>query len=107
MTKLKNQVTKNTTSPLEFHIKNIAINKQKRGCSGHIVNTKTNVTVYVNTEETPLISLRGHCMCRYAQDNKDYSSDSLGTIGRNRWYEENDFSKAVAQMLETPREQIR
>ena len=106
-TKLRNQIRKNTNIPLEFYVRNIAINRQKRGCSGHIVNTDTKVTVYINTEEVTLSSLKGHCMCRYARDIKDYSSHNLGAIGRNRWYKESDFPKAIAQMLETPREQIR
>ena len=68
-TKLKNQFTGATVCAL----KNIAVNGDKRGCSGFI--SRDGVIVYVNTE--PCGSL-GY-MYRTAAHMKDY------TGGVNRW----------------------
>jgi hypothetical protein len=73
-TKLKNRFT----SVHQVHLKNIAVNGDKRGCSGFI--SLGDAIVYVNTE--PCGSL-GY-MYRTAQHLKDY------TGGVNRWAKDLD-----------------
>lgn len=80
-TKLKNIIIKVLTDKdmdLEFHLKNILINGEKRGCSGFVVNKKNGLIVYVNTEKSVLSSLKNY-MYRYADSLKDF------TGYRNRW----------------------
>ena len=62
--KLKNRFSGNQV----FHLKNIIINGDKRGCSGFIALNKN--TVYVNTEV-----LGGGYLYRKAKDNKDYQGE--------------------------------
>lgn len=80
-TKLKNLIIKASTDKdmdLEFHLKNILINGEKRGCSGFIVNKINGLIIYVNTEGSVLSSLKNY-MYRYADSLKDF------TGYRNRW----------------------
>lgn len=42
----------NPTAKLEFGLRNIVINGQKRGCSGFVHDPATGHTVYVNTESS-------------------------------------------------------
>ena len=80
-TKLKNLITKASKDKdmdLEFHLKNILVNGQKRGCSGFVRNKKNGLIVYVDTERSVLSSLKNY-MYRYADDVKDF------TGYRNRW----------------------
>lgn len=77
-TKLKNALNKQGGEmPLQFTLKNITINGEKRGCSGFVRNLANNTVVYINTEESCLSNL--HYMYRYADHEKDY------TGYRNRW----------------------
>lgn len=59
--KLKNRFSGNQV----FHLRNIIINGNKRGCSGFIALNEN--TVYVNTEV-----LGGGYLYRKAKDNKDF-----------------------------------
>lgn len=54
---------------VEFHLKNVNVNESKRGCSGFIVNTKTDTILYVQTEDT---FNQNRVLFRYARDLKDY-----------------------------------
>lgn len=67
--------------PFEVKLKNIVINGQKRGCSGHIVNTETGKVCYITTEMFfGLWNDRNRAiMMRTAKDTKDY------TGGTNVW----------------------
>lgn len=86
---------------IECHLKNISINGQKRGCSGHIVNTKTGVCVYINTEDISLLgSLMEKSMYRLAADVHDYSSNGLKN-GYNRWALKAELAKTVIYVLNT------
>ena len=50
-TKLKNALNKQGGEmPLQFTLKNITINGEKRGCSGFVRNLANNTVVYINTE---------------------------------------------------------
>lgn len=73
MTKVKNAI-KRKRANVDFQLKNININGNKRGCSGFIINTDTKTTVYINTEPC-----MGNYMYRYADDVKDF------TGYHNRW----------------------
>lgn len=72
-TKLKNAITKKAQKEnfqLQITLHNIAINGNKRGCSGFIRNMENNSVVYVNTENSCFIS---KYMYRYADNEKDYT----------------------------------
>lgn len=78
--KLKNVLNKRAEElgmKLEFKLKNVVINGEKRGCSGFVKNLANDSIVYVNTEEPCLSTL--HYMYRYADSFTDYSGY------RNRW----------------------
>lgn len=91
-TALKNKF-KNIEIPLEFHIKNILINGEKRGCSGFIKNTENNNIVYLTTEPLTFGPLSGKIMYRTAKSLKDY------TGGNNHWTTEENFVDSVKAML--------
>lgn len=76
MTKLKNELKKRTTKDLEFKLRNININGNKRGCSGFIKNNENDTIVYVNTEPC---ATNLQFMYRYADSFTDYRGY------RNRW----------------------
>ena len=70
-TKLKNAIT--NISPdldLDFKLKTIKINDDKRGCSGFIINKNNNSIIYVNTEKS--VYLKSY-LYRYADSDKDYT----------------------------------
>lgn len=93
-TKLRNAIMReNPSANYEFHLRNIIVNGNKRGCSGFIVNKDNNVVVYVNTEQTcnPMLGY----MYRFADSIKDYSGHT------NNWarnYE--SFVTSVTKCLE-------
>lgn len=73
-TALKNAVVrKNRANNYEFHLNNISINGNKRGCSGFIKNSINNKIVYVNTETSPL--LQNKLLIRYAKSLTDYTGE--------------------------------
>ena len=79
-TKLKNALKKRAdelSMELEFNLKNIIINGEKRGCSGFVKNLNNGSIVYVTTEEPCLSTL--HYMYRHADSFQDYRGY------RNRW----------------------
>lgn len=88
---------------VDFFLRNISVNGEKRGCSGHIVNKENGVCVYVNTEGTDYISstdsLKKIVMYRFAKDAADFSSNSL-KHGYNRWCSENKLAASVMELLE-------
>lgn len=72
--KLKNALKKANEKygyDLQYDIKNIVINGEKRGCSGFITNKANESCVYTDTEKTCCANLG--VMYRYADNNKDYS----------------------------------
>lgn len=71
---------------LEFHLKNIAINGVKRGCSGFVVNKDNDRVIYLNTENS-VMNLG--FMYRFADSITDYSSLKY----RNR------FAKSVPEFI--------
>jgi hypothetical protein len=82
-TKLKNRFT----SVHKVHLKNIAVNGDKRGCSGFI--QKGDAIVYVNTEACGSLGY----MYRTAAHLKDY------TGGRNMWARDLDSLVAGINQL--------
>ena len=73
-TALKNAVVRtNRANNYEFHLNNISINGNKRGCSGFIKNAINNKIVYVNTETSPL--LQNKLLIRYAKSLTDYTGE--------------------------------
>lgn len=73
-TALKNAVVRtNRANNYEFHLNNISINGDKRGCSGFIKNSINNKIVYVNTETSPL--LQNKLLIRYAKSLTDYTGE--------------------------------
>ena len=96
-TKLKNSINKknNNNLQLEFHLKNISINGEKRGCSGFIRNVNNNSIVYVNTEGVKWAGKIRDYLYRYADDFRDY------TGYRNRWVNSLDnLSENILTLLE-------
>lgn len=85
-TKLKNRFT----SVHQVQLKNIAVNGDKRGCSGFI--SLGDRIVYVNTERCGSLGY----MYRTAQHLKDY------TGGVNRWAKDLDsLVQGINQLLRT------
>lgn len=98
-TKLKNAINKenNNNLQLEFHLKNISINGQKRGCSGFIKNVINNSIVYISTEGIKWNGENRQYLYRYADTIKDYSGY------HNRWANSlEDLSNNILQLLEIP-----
>lgn len=96
MTKVKNALKKKRAN-VDFQLRNININGDKRGCSGFIVNTDTKTTVYINTEPC-----MGNYMYRYADDVKDF------TGYHNRWaHTFSGFIDAIDELLDSSPEEKR
>ena len=58
---------------IDIYLRNVEINGQKVGCSGHVINKTTGSCAYVNTEP----AFGGKVLYRLARDVIDYSSTSL------------------------------
>ena len=103
-TKLKNLITKvskDKDMDLQFYLKNILVNGQKRGCSGFVKNKKNGLIVYVDTEGSVLSSLKNY-MYRYADDIKDF------TGYRNRWCDTPEqLASNICALLTNPNEKAR
>ena len=100
-TKLANQIKAEAEKyhmPVIINLKNIKVNGQNRGCSGHITNVYSGGCVYVDTEGSSYGPLAGKSMCRYALNDKDYSSTNL-INGNNRWYKTEEIAKYVVALL--------
>lgn len=95
MTKLKNAINKQGGEmPLQFTLKNITINGEKRGCSGFVRNLANNTVVYINTEELHYSNLK--YMYRYADHEKDF------TGYHNRWANSlEELAKATINLLKS------
>ena len=96
--KLKNALTKSVPHELDFSIKNILVNGNKRGCSGFVRNKENGVVVYVMTEVSAYGGI-GY-LVRYARDEKDFT----GCRNRNNQYSLADIVKEVKDMLENKTE---
>ena len=97
-TKLKNAIT--NAAPdlnLDFKLKTIKVNDDKRGCSGFVINKDNNSIVYVNTEKSTYLK---SYLYRYADSDKDY------TGYHNRFANTlEELATAIADMLnKTPAE---
>lgn len=86
--KLKNALLKLfNENEVDIKLTNTKINGQIRGCYGFITNKKTNLVVYVNTENP--VSLDKKYMYRFAENTNDFSgylnrwSDSLEELTRD------------------------
>lgn len=92
-TKLRNSI--NRYSPkgnYEFHLKNISVNGQKRGCSGFIVNKDNGLIIYVDTEPIPWF--QKPLMYRYAKSTSDWT----GSV--NRWTKDLDsLTREIVECL--------
>lgn len=82
-TRLRNRFTNGES----FHLRNIIINGDKRGCSGFV--TLGNNVVYVNTEHCGTLGY----MYRVAKHTKDYSG------GVNQWARDLDSLVAGVNRL--------
>lgn len=99
-TKLKNAVIRVCSPPqrenLEFLLRTITVNGDKRGCSGFIRNPANDAVVYVNTERPVYCALENY-MYRYADAVYDYRGY------RNRWADTLDeLAQGIAEILNTP-----
>ena len=93
MTKLKNEINKQKPG-MNIYLKNISINKVKKGCSGFVENPGNGSIVYINTEENTIGP--GVCLYRFAESLKDYRGY------RNRWATgSDDLIEAVCELLDT------
>lgn len=88
---------------LQFDIKNIIINGEKRGCSGFVTNKENGSCVYVDTEQPCCLNLG--VMYRYADNNKDFVGYSNRWTGRN--YNADSLANAVLALLNKTPEQMR
>lgn len=78
MTKLKNSIHKNKPG-MNFYLRNININDNKKGCSGFIENPTNNIIIYVNTDTG-----NNRFMYRYADNVTDFSGH------QNQWAQSYD-----------------
>ena len=100
-TKLTNQIKAEAEKyhmSVIINLKNIKVNGQNRGCCGHITNVYSGGCVYVNTEISCYAYLAGKSLCRYALNDKDYSSNGL-INGNNHFYDNDEFAKYVVAFL--------
>ena len=82
---------------LDFKLRNIVINGNKRGCNGFIVNQDNGSCVYVDTEISCCAPIFGRFMYRYADDCKDYRGYQNHWTGVNASVD--DLAKSVIKML--------
>lgn len=87
---------------IEVKLRNIQVNDNLRGCSGHVTNTDTGSCVYIDTEgltgRTDRIT--HECMYRFAENDNDYSSNGF-ILGYNRWCDEKKLAGNVVHLLKT------
>ena len=78
--KTRNAINKaNPGRVLQFKLRNISVNGEKRGCYGHVTDLDTEVCVYINTERS--VSAPHDMLYRLANDEQDFTS--LGMV--NNW----------------------
>ena len=93
-TALKNRFIKEIGDDvLEFHLQNININGEKRGCFGFIKNKTNGKIVYVNTEPVCYNLLKNQILYREAQSLHDW------TGSRNHWSKNGNLIDDVLKML--------
>lgn len=93
--KLKNDINKERPeNSFEFYLKNIAVNGQKRGCSGFIRNNKNGKILYINTEKSCYGPLSDQNLFRTAKNLKDY------TGGYNCFECDNFLAETIVRNLE-------
>ena len=89
--KLKNAILRHAGDMnLQFTLKNIIVNGEKRGCSGFIRNLDNGSVVYTTTEESCASWLT--FLYRRADDEKDY--------GSRRWYNQWTKRKDLDELAE-------
>ena len=80
-----------------FHLKNVSVNGQRRGCSGFIVENSTGKIVWVDTEPFFTGGLFGNSnqtlLYRFAKHIKDYSG--LG----NHWGRCENIADHISSLL--------
>ena len=91
--KLKNAVLKVKPNGLEFNLKNISINGDKRGCSGFITDTASGKSVYVNTEGVQWYGKPHENLFRTAKNLKDYKG------GYNQWASDDTIASEIVRLL--------
>ncbi len=70
-TKIKNAIIKIAPNlNLDFKLKTIKVNDDKRGCSGFVINKDNNSIVYINTEKSTYMQ---SYLYRYADSDRDYT----------------------------------
>lgn len=99
LNQLKAKETENTNLMLTHNLHNIVINGKRVGCSGHIQNVLNDKCVYISTEKSCYQPLADKCLVRYAADMKDYSSNSLGAMGRNQFVTDDALISKIVDML--------
>lgn len=105
-TKLTNRICKILLKEnCRFNLKNIIINGEKRGCSGHITFIPSGRCVYVNTE--PLITDPSKMMYRYAKNEEDFSSNSMTFSAMNQFTTEDKLAHDICMALTMPRDKIK
>lgn len=105
-TKLRNafkKANKKYNYDLQFDIKNIVINGEKRGCSGFVTNKENGSCVYVDTEKPCCLNLG--IMYRYADNNKDFMGYSNRWTGRN--YDTDSLANVILSLLDKTPKQMR
>lgn len=84
---------------LTHNLHDIAINGKKVGCSGHITNIFNKRCVYVNTEKSVYQPISDKDLVRYAENERDYSSNGLGINGRNIFVTDDVLATKIIDML--------
>lgn len=105
-TKLRNafkKANKKYNYDLQFDIKNIVINGEKRGCSGFVTNEENGSCVYIDTEKPCCLNLG--VMYRYADNNKDFMGYSNRWTGRN--YDVDSLADVILALLDKTPKQMR
>lgn len=91
----KRKVTARTSKVrkgLEYHLRDIHVNGDLRGCSGHIVDPDTGNCVYIGTEHVPLLGER--VLYRTSKDTRDY------TGGRNQFCHTSELPAKIVELIE-------
>lgn len=102
-TKLKNQICKHIPEQnLKFQLKNININGEKRGCSGHITYLPTNRCIYVNTEH----SVSSKLLFRFAKDENDWTSLHNDFAAINQYTTPDNITMDIVNALTMSRQNI-
>lgn len=99
LNQLKVKETESTDLMLTHNLHNIIINGKRVGCSGHIQNILNDKCVYISTEKNCYQPLSDKNLVRYAADMKDFSSNSLGTMGRNQFVANDALVSKIVDML--------